>query len=110
MITYALNRLFSVNSVTGRLGGVTDEREARRQKLTMNEVLAQAFVFFLAGFETTSNTSSFLLYLLAKHTDVQERVIEEVDEVLSACGGNVTYDTLMQMPYLDMAINGTPHD
>ncbi|XP_047118506.1 probable cytochrome P450 6a13 [Schistocerca piceifrons] len=76
--------------------------------LTTKEVAAQAWVFFLAGFETSSTTVSFCLYELARHPDIQKKVQEEIDDALKKNNGDVTYDIIMtQMPYLEKVVNET---
>lgn len=67
---------------------------------------AQLHVFFAAGFETASSTSSFLLYELAVHKHVQDRLRQEIDFVLTKHGGKLTYDAVHEMRYLDQCING----
>uniref|UniRef100_A0A1B6E0D8 Cytochrome P450 n=1 Tax=Clastoptera arizonana TaxID=38151 RepID=A0A1B6E0D8_9HEMI len=71
--------------------------------LVMNQLTAQAFIFFLAGFETTSNTTSFCLYELALNQDVQEKLRQEVDLL----GGDVSFDRIKEMTYLDMVVKET---
>lgn len=75
--------------------------------MTLEEVAAQAFIFFLAGFETSSATISFCLHELSINTEIQTRLQKEVDEVVSRTGGNLTYEDIVRMPYLDMVIAGT---
>ena len=75
-------------------------------KISEKQMAAQVFVFFIAGFETTSSTTSFTLYELAKKPDVQDKVIEELTEVLKKHNGKVTYETIMDLPYMEMAVQG----
>ncbi|XP_040829774.1 cytochrome P450 3A6-like isoform X3 [Ochotona curzoniae] len=72
--------------------------------LTDPELVAQAIIFIHGGFETTSSTLSFIMYFLATHPDVQQKLQQEVDAVLPN-KAPVTYDTLMQMEYLEMVVN-----
>jgi cytochrome P450 family 6 len=52
------------------------------QKITFEEAVAQAFVFYVAGFETSSTVISYCLYELAKNTEVQRKLQQEIDEHL----------------------------
>ncbi|NWI20979.1 CP3AL protein, partial [Crypturellus soui] len=74
--------------------------------LTDMEVLSQAFIFIFAGYEPTSNTLSYLAYELATHPDVQQKLQDEIDSILPK-KAPLTYDAVMQMEYLDMAVNET---
>ena len=60
----------------------------------------------MAGFETTSNTLSTLCYNLARHPDILDTLIEEVDEVFDKFGGVVNHETISEMPYLEACIKG----
>ncbi|KAH8238684.1 hypothetical protein KR038_000926, partial [Drosophila bunnanda] len=75
--------------------------------LTMDEVLAQAFVFFIAGFETSSSTMGYALYELANHPDIQDKVRAEVEEVLEKHGQQLTYESTKDLKYLNMVIDET---
>jgi len=46
--------------------------------LSDEEIVANAWVFLLGGFETTANTLTYCCYLLAKHPHIQERVYQEI--------------------------------
>lgn len=74
--------------------------------LTLNEVAAQAYIFFLAGFETSSTTLSFCLFEIAKNPEIQAKVHEEIDRVLEKHGGQMTYDAVSEMKYLESCIDG----
>ncbi|XP_011504120.1 PREDICTED: probable cytochrome P450 6a14, partial [Ceratosolen solmsi marchali] len=70
------------------------------------EATAQAFVFFLAGFQNTSSTVSFSLYELAVNPDIQENLYNEIDEFLQS-SETFNFDNLMKLKYLDMVLNET---
>jgi cytochrome P450 family 9 len=71
-----------------------------------DDLTAQVFVFFLAGFETASTLLSFATHQLAVHPDVQSRLQEEIDMTLNKDGGNLTYEAVHGMKYLDMVVSG----
>ncbi|XP_001649311.2 probable cytochrome P450 6d5 [Aedes aegypti] len=83
------------------------ETSTNYKKLTIGEVAAQAHVFFLAGFETSSSTMSFCLYELAKNPEVQRKVQAEIDSVTALHGGKLTYDSINEMRYLECCIDET---
>lgn len=74
--------------------------------ISIEEIAAQAFVFFLAGFETSSTTMLFALYELALSQEVQGKAREEIIMVLSKHGGKFTYEAMMEMHYVEQVING----
>ncbi|XP_018321417.1 probable cytochrome P450 6a14 [Agrilus planipennis] len=75
--------------------------------LTIEEIAAQSFVFFLAGFETSSTTLNFLMYEIVLHLEIQEKLREEVVTVLKAHDGKITYEAIQEMTYMDKCINET---
>ncbi|KAF7474845.1 Hypothetical predicted protein [Marmota monax] len=76
------------------------------QGLSDLEIAAQSIIFILAGYDTTSSTLSFIMYVLATHPDVQKKLQQEIDETLPN-KAPVTYDVLFEMKYLDMVVNET---
>lgn len=72
----------------------------------IEQIAAQAFLFFVAGFETTSTTMSFALYELALNEKMQERARKEILEVLNRHGGDFTYECLQEMKYLGQIVDG----
>jgi hypothetical protein len=74
--------------------------------LSMNSLAAQAFVFYLGGFETSSTTMTFCLYELSLHQEIQDRVREEIDVVLQKHDGKLTYEGILEMEYLDKVVSG----
>lgn len=72
-------------------------------ELDDNIMAAQVFIFFAAGFETSSSTTSFLLHQLAFHPDEQKKCQDEIDEVLNKYNGKLSYEAVQEMKYLEMA-------
>ncbi|CAH7275266.1 cytochrome P450 3A31 [Phodopus roborovskii] len=70
------------------------------------EILAQSIIFIFAGYDTTSSTLAFTLYLLATHPDIQKKLQEEIDATLPN-KARPNYDKVMEMEYLDMVLNET---
>ncbi|EZA52989.1 Cytochrome P450 6B2 [Ooceraea biroi] len=75
--------------------------------LTDSLLVSQAFVFFVAGFETSSTTMSNALYELALNPKVQSRLREEIDQEYAKHGSNLTYENIKSMPYLDKVFKET---
>lgn len=73
---------------------------------TLNEIAAQAFVFFLAGFETSSTTMTFCLHELAFNQEIQDKLREEIRETYKQTNGELTYDAIMGMKYMDKVLDG----
>ncbi|XP_031617239.1 probable cytochrome P450 6d5 [Contarinia nasturtii] len=78
-----------------------------QKKFTLDEISAQTFLFFIAGFETSSTTLSFCLYELAKNLEIQCRVHDEIDVAVQKHVGQLTYETLAELKYLDTCIDET---
>jgi cytochrome P450 family 6 len=77
-------------------------------KLTVDEIAAQAFIFFGAGFETSSSTMSFCLFELARNPEVQQKAQADIDRVLKAANTTeLNYNLLQEMKYLDYCIDET---
>lgn len=74
--------------------------------LSIEELAAQIFVFFIAGFETSSSTMTFSLYELAMNQELQDKTRGEILQVLERFNGVLTYDAAMEMTFLDQVING----
>ncbi|KAM9582281.1 thromboxane-A synthase isoform 2-T2 [Guaruba guarouba] len=80
--------------------------EKVQKTLTEDEIAGQAFLFLIAGYETTTSTLSFATYLLATNPECQEKVLQEVD-VFSAKHMLPDYSNVQELPYLDMVIAET---
>ncbi|KAF5327121.1 hypothetical protein D9619_004725 [Psilocybe cf. subviscida] len=75
---------------------------SKDETMTENEVLGQMSSLIFAAMDTTSGALSRTLYLLSQHPDVQDRLRQEIIEAKEHNGGeDLSYDTLVSLPYLD---------
>nr|AGJ51945.1 cytochrome P450 CYP6BQ22 [Dastarcus helophoroides] len=88
-------------------GNLSADKDDDGDVITFNELAAQAFVFFIAGFETSSTTMTFCLFELASNPDIQKKLRQEVLDVLEKYNGELTYDAIMDMHYMEKVVNET---
>ncbi|KAF9164036.1 hypothetical protein DFQ26_001868 [Actinomortierella ambigua] len=83
--------------------------DAKSGKLTDEAVANEAFVFLLAGSETTSNALMWSIMYLVKNPDKLKRLREELDAATTANGpGELPLDDqIRKLPYLHGVINET---
>lgn len=74
--------------------------------MTINLMAAQCFVFFAAGFESSSTALGLLMLELAIHQDIQQKMRDEINTVMDNSPDGLTYDVLWDMPYVDMVMTG----
>uniref|UniRef100_A0A8B9KQ09 Thromboxane-A synthase n=1 Tax=Astyanax mexicanus TaxID=7994 RepID=A0A8B9KQ09_ASTMX len=77
--------------------------EQPQRMMTEDEIVGQAFLFLLAGYETSSNTLAFACYLLAINPDCQEKLQREVDDFFTR-HGSADYTNVQELKYLDMVV------
>jgi cytochrome P450 len=71
-------------------------------KLTIEEMVSDVFLFFVAGHETTSSALSWLMYYLAQHPEIQEKARKEARAVLQ--GQEFTAAHLREFTYISMVL------
>ncbi|GAB1602225.1 cytochrome P450 3A24-like [Argonauta hians] len=86
-----------------QLENVTDWRTKRG--ITDKEILAQCLIAFLAGFESTATTLNFFSYLMTINPEAQQKVYEEIENVLA--GELPDYDNVQKLTYLEMCMDET---
>ena len=75
--------------------------------LSIDDIIAQAFLFFFAGFDTTSTLMCFLAHELAVNPEIQEKLRTEVDSLMKEEGSEVSYEAISKMKYMNMVISET---
>ncbi|CAN7989346.1 unnamed protein product [Ixodes hexagonus] len=73
------------------------------QTIEDRHILATSFIFLVAGFDTTASALAFVMNILAKYPEEQERVLDEIGVVFPG-NSELTYDGLQQLKRLDMVI------
>nr|QBC73089.1 cytochrome P450 mono-oxygenase [Osmia bicornis] len=93
-----INTLLELQKHPERVSGI---------QLTDTLLAAQAFVFFAAGFETSSTTIANAIYELAQNQEIQDKLREEIKEFDAKNNGEWKYETVKQMKYLDKVFRET---
>jgi cytochrome P450 len=73
---------------------------------TEDDLVAQAVIFLLGGFETVSSVITFALHELAIHPEVQEKLVKEIKEYEVKTKGQLDYNSLQGMQYMEMVLSG----
>ncbi|XP_037049484.1 cytochrome P450 6d3-like [Bradysia coprophila] len=87
------------------------EKEAKQtnqavKKLSLLDLEANAFLFFVAGFETSSSTLSFCIFELARNLRIQRKAQDEIDRVIAANDNKgFTYEMIHELKYLECCID-----
>ncbi len=84
---------------------LTEMRRSSPDFITDKNLFVDFMGPFLAGADTSSSATSFMLYSLLKHPDVLARVHEEADQLFA--NGTPTADGLRDMPVTHRAIQET---
>ncbi|CAL8117834.1 unnamed protein product [Orchesella dallaii] len=97
----------SQSDSTGNSNNAFVSEANKKLKFEDIDIVSNAVLFLLAGFDTLQSLLIFAAYSLALHQDIQEKLLKEINSALEANGGKLTYDSVHGMNYLDMFINET---
>lgn len=98
-----------VNGENEKLNNITTTSSTgddNGKSLTINEMATQSFSFVNDGYSTSSTTMTFCMYELAKKPAIQQRVSDEIRSILQKYDGQLNYEALSEMKYLDSCIDG----
>jgi sterol 14-demethylase len=84
-----------------------DSKYKSGEHLTDNEISGMLIGLLLAGQHTSSTTSSWLGFFLAKNKELQDKVYEEQKAICGDSLAPVSYDQLKEMQLLDRCLKET---
>ena len=69
-------------------------------------LISNLIMLFFAGMDTSSAILAVLMYCMAKNPVVQEQLYDEIKDALGQSDdGELDYNTIQTLPYLDMVVN-----
>lgn len=83
-----------------------EETFPENDQLFLEQIVAQSVLFFIVGFEIPATVLSSVMYELSVHQNIQEKLRDEIVDVLNKYNEKITYENLTEMPYLEKVING----
>ncbi|KAH8261078.1 hypothetical protein KR044_003102 [Drosophila immigrans] len=102
---------------TGKIGEDDDEVwnietvQDDLKAMSIDKIAAQAFLFYIAGSETTAATSAFTLYELSMYPQLLKEARDELDAVMARHqlqrGDKFTYEAVQDLKFLDLCIMET---
>ncbi|CRK99482.1 CLUMA_CG012801, isoform A [Clunio marinus] len=104
-IDYRNRTGFTRKDFVQQLMDLMNDNVDESDKITFNEVAAQIFGFYFAGFDSSSTTLAFTLHFLAYHLNVQEKGRKCIASALEKHNNEWSYDLIMDMPYIDAIID-----
>lgn len=75
--------------------------------MTYEEIAAQIFVFYIAGSESSSSTVAYTMYELTQNEELMERAHEDIKLTLAKHAGELTYEAIMEMKFIDLCVKET---
>lgn len=91
------------NDLLGMLLAARDEDDGTG--MTDEQVRDEVMTIFVAGHETTANTMSWIFYLLATHPEAEQKLHDELSQVLN--GRLLTVEDIPNLPYTNMIVQET---
>lgn len=84
-----------------------DEKDESMEGLSMNEIAAQAALFFVGSFNSSALTLAYAVLELAMNPELQETARKSVKDVLKRHEGKFTYEAVQEMGYVEQCVNET---
>lgn len=74
--------------------------------VSLNDIAAQSYISFTAGYSSSSALLSFCVYELAVNREIQRKLRQEICSTLEAYNGDICYEAVAEMTYLHQVLNG----
>jgi cytochrome P450 len=87
------------------LGLLVQARDERGRALDDEQLIAHTNILLVAGHETSTSLSTWLLYLLAQHPDYLGRVLAEQDQLAIGPDADPTLEQIKRMKVLDNGLS-----
>jgi cytochrome P450 len=98
-VANATERTGSANLLDAMVAAQNDDTAG----FTDAEIVANTLTMLLAGEDTTANTLAWMMHLLAEHTEVQDKMRNEVDRILGSAERATDYASTEALHYVEAA-------
>lgn len=99
------NNIQKVDFIQQLIALMSDGDKHNRPNLTIDEVTAEAYILYIAGFETNATAISFGVFEMARQPDVLRKLQDEVDTVMAKYDGKLSNEAFTEMTYVDKFLN-----
>lgn len=77
-----------------------------QKTMSIEQCAAQIFIFYVAGFDTSSSLQAYTIWECARNPEVMQKLRDEIDTQMSRHNGQLTYECITGMKYLDLCVMG----
>ncbi|ALC46004.1 Cyp6d2, partial [Drosophila busckii] len=94
----------SIEEDDSKTWNIETSDDGHLKSLSLETITAQAFIFYIAGQETTGSTAALTIFELAQYPEHLQRLQQEIDATLEQHGGTISYDVLNKMEFLELCV------
>lgn len=85
-------------------------RKPNSKEFSLKKMAGNMFLFFTGAIETTVGTTLYCIYYLLRNPEALKRAHEEVEQILKKHNGEITFDAVNSLEYIDLCIKGETLD
>ncbi|CAG9772140.1 unnamed protein product [Ceutorhynchus assimilis] len=83
---------------------INNKEKNQTRVLSDDEIIAQCFIIFIAGVETSTITMALALYEAAKNSLIQDKMRQEIRQVFAKYDDKFTYEAAKELVYMEQVI------